>query len=258
MLESSTDSSRKGSILLKLDVRTKVVLCLLVAIVTLLLSTVNALLPLFVISFCYVLLMRRIKVIIVSYLFMTLVMFLSFGFVIGLEQIVPSLKASIKYSSVLTPFLRGAIAMNIILPIGFTIRMPNMLSALQSMHLPFVVYLPSTVMVRFIPSFTADVKQIYEALKIKGISLNLKNIICHPYIILRTFIFPLVYMALRTSDDLGISADMKGVGNGAHTPFRSDKMQSYDYLVCFIGFALCFGALIIEYLSDGTFKAGIH
>ena len=73
--------------------------------------------------------------------------------------------------------------MNAVLPLALTIRMQTLLTSLQSFRLPFMLYLPAAVMIRFISSFISDVKQIGQSIKIRGFKLSIKNILLPPYII---------------------------------------------------------------------------
>ena len=93
-------------------------------------------------------------------------MALSVGFASVLALFIPSMGKSLELGSLCIPFLRALTVMNTILPMAFTGRLQNILNGLQQLKLPFIIYLPAAVIIRFIPTFAGDVKQIWESLKI--------------------------------------------------------------------------------------------
>ncbi|MEA1868535.1 MAG: hypothetical protein U9N19_10635 [Thermodesulfobacteriota bacterium] len=74
--------------------------------------------------------------------------------------------ALIKISTMLIAIAGGG--MNPVSPIGKNV----VATALKSLRLPLFLYLPAVVMIRFIPSFINDIKQVTEVLKIRGYKIN--------------------------------------------------------------------------------------
>ena len=58
--------------------------------------------------------------------------------------------------------------MNVVMVLALTTRVEDLLGTLERLHLPFVVFLPAVVMLRFIPTFTNDIRQVWETLRIRG------------------------------------------------------------------------------------------
>ena len=86
-----------------------------------------------------------------------------------------------------------------------------MLSALESMHLPFFLFLPMAVIIRFIPTFSNDIQQVWEALKIRGVRPSVANFFRHPIMMMRLLVAPVIFRSLKTAEQLGIAAELKGI-----------------------------------------------
>ena len=173
-------SASKFDVLTRLDVRSKMFIAALAAVMTIALSSLNSQLLLFTTSLLYLFALGRYKLIFVSYAVALLMMALSVGFASILALFIPSMGKSLELGSLCIPFLRALTVMNTILPMAFTGRLQNILNGLQQLKLPFIIYLPAAVIIRFIPTFAGDVKQIWESLKIRGFKINPWQCTIHP------------------------------------------------------------------------------
>ena len=70
--------------------------------------------------------------------------------------------------------------MNVVMVLALTTRVEDLLGTLERLHLPFVVFLPAVVMLRFIPTFTNDIRQVWETLRIRGWPMGPVMITTHP------------------------------------------------------------------------------
>ncbi len=254
----ATTKNLKVSPLHLIDIKVKVLMTISVIIGALLLSDALLLGVLFLITLIYALYMPRKKILLISYIFMTLVMGLSLCFVYGARYFYPKAREYIELGNLLAPFLRSGAAMNMVLAMTFTIKIQDMLKTLKGFKLPYVIYLPAAVMIRFIPSFTDDIRQIIETMKIRGFEFSIKSVFTNPSLMIRSCFLPLVYMSLRTADDLGISAELKGVGIGSSTKFKGQKLTRNDYLLLFFTLFLLISLIVIQFLFGGKFLAGVH
>ena len=203
------------------DVRAKLVVSLLASVGTLAVSNLAGQLVLVTASLCYALFMRRPKALLVAYAVMTVMC-----------RISPRLMGSMDYTSLTIPFLRMLTMMHVVLPLALSSRVQNLLDALRGLRLPFCIYLPSAVIIRFIPTFINDVKQVTESLKLRGYRLNPWTLTRHPVLSLRLLFTPLLFRSLRTSEDLGIAAELKGLGMGESlTPYRKKAWTRHDSLL---------------------------
>lgn len=146
-------SASKFDVLTRLDVRSKMLIAALAAVMTIALSSLNSQLLLFTTSLLYLFALGRNKLIFVSYAVALLMMALSVGFASVLALFIPSMGKSLELGSLCIPFLRALTVMNTILPMAFTGRLQNILNGLQQLKLPFIIYLPAAVIIRFIPTF---------------------------------------------------------------------------------------------------------
>ena len=125
----------------------------------------------------------------------------------------------------LVPFLRMAVMINVVLPLAFASRVQSLLNALQSLRLPFCIYLPATVMIRFIPTFAQDIRQVCDTMKLRGFRPSPRNCFLHPVLVFRFLFIPLLFRSLRSSEELGIAAEFKGLkadsAKGPSRPYRA-------------------------------------
>ena len=142
-------SASKFDVLTRLDVRSKMFIAALAAVMTIALSSLNSQLLLFTTSLLYLFALGRYKLIFVSYAVALLMMALSVGFASILALFIPSMGKSLELGSLCIPFLRALTVMNTILPMAFTGRLQNILNGLQQLKLPFIIYLPAADLVQF-------------------------------------------------------------------------------------------------------------
>ncbi len=228
-----------------LDVRSRLFVTLLASVVTIAISSFEGQAILFLASFLYVLSIRRYHALFIAYLFMAVMMILATLFTWGISRVMPSMTFSLPDLAV--PFLRGAVMLNVVLPPALTCRIQAMLTAFKGLRLPFCIYIPGAVMIRFIPTFMEDVKQISETLKIRGYNLSLGEMFRHPFRMLRLLFTPLLFRSLRSSEELGIAAELKGLdASGSFVPFRSSAWTWRDTLLVLLSVAVAALALFCQ------------
>lgn len=249
-------SVTKTNVLSLLDVRSKMLIAATSAIMTISLSSLNAQILMFTVSFVYLVLLGRYRLIAVSYTLVLIMMLLSVGFTALVALMFPSLGKNLEITALSVPFLRAFTMMNTILPMAFTGKLQNILRSLQQMKLPFIIYLPAAVIVRFIPTFAGDVKQIWESLKIRGYKVNPWTFTRHPVRTTRLLFAPLLFRALKTSDELGIAAELKGLHSGSVPGNRYQKSFSRSDVVTLVILAtVCIAAVLLQIYFPSEVKA---
>ena len=123
--------------------------------------------------------------------------------------------------SLVIPFLRGLSMMNVVMVLALTTRVEDLLATLERMHLPFCLFLPTAVMLRFIPTFADDIRQVWETLKIKGWPLGPAMVTLQPLLSARLILAPILFRALKSSETLGVASELKGLGAAKRT-MRTD------------------------------------
>ncbi len=242
-----------------LDVKAKMLICLLASTLTVCFSSLYAQLVLFAFSFVYLLSLRKWKIMIVSYVAVALIMAISVGMLLLLSNFIPALLKGAGLKNLGIPFLRMLVSLNVILPLAFSTNIQSILHSLQQMNLPFCIYLPAAVIIRFIPTFANDIKQVWESLKIRGWKLNPWTATIHPIMTTRLLFTPILFRALKTSDELGIAAELKGLSSrNAKTPKMKKGWTKTEWIVLGVCVFVAALALTGQMLTPVELKGGLH
>ena len=109
-----------------------------------------------------------------------------------------------------------------------TTEISEMVTALQRMKLPSLITTPLIVMFRFFPTLRREIRAISDAMKLKGVKKNPLKILEYVYV-------PILFNAVKLSDELHISALTRGLGiNKTSTETIKLKLNIYDLLVIVI------------------------
>ncbi len=239
----------------KVNTIAKMMISIMASIISIVLSTPEGLLCLFGVSFCYVICMENKKILLIAYLLASAMFVIanSFAYLLSLVSPIP-----FNVGGIFVPFLRLAIMLHVILPLAFGSRIQNILVSLKALHLPFFIYLPVVVMIRFIPTFINDVKQISETLKIRGYKLGFVNTMLHPFMMIRLLFTPLIFRSLKTSEELGIAGELKGLSPSIKmTSYKFEKWHNKDTILILVAILTVCAALYIEF-NYGTTGMGGH
>ena len=226
MQESSVKSKNSAPAADPLDIRTRILISLAVSTAAVYLKSAGPLAALGVATFFYVLATRRYKVIAISYVLITFMSFLSLAiiwlFFQGAEWALNAagseharMAAMFKTTMIKnfhTPFLRMAPALNVLLAISLNFQVQRFVGAMKSARLPRVVFLPLTVFCRFIPEFILNIRQLRDAVMMRGFSVTFGSFFLHPALTLRLTLIPLSVRTLRMADNLAMAAEMKRIG----------------------------------------------
>ena len=223
--KAATDDT---NLMRRTDARTKLLITTAVAILTVVCSGLASQLLLFVATLVYALFIRRPKLLAVLYLLMIVMMATAAGSGLLLGRWLPAM-GGLSLKSLVVPFLRGLSMMNVVIVLALSTRVEDLLATLERMHLPFCLFLPTAVMLRFIPTFTNDIKQVWETLRIKGWPLGPAMLTMQPLLSARLILAPILFRALKSSETLGVASELKGLGTASRT-MRSDArtMTSLD------------------------------
>lgn len=191
------------------DARTKLLMTAIGAVATISFSGLSAQLTLFAASLAYAATIRRPVLLTVLYCAMTLMMIISALCAMAIYSVLPVGELDVR--KLVIPFLRGCTMMNLVVGLAMSTRIEHVMTALSQLRLPFYLSLPCTVMIRFIPTFTSDVSQVWETLKIRGWNMGAKMLFMHPILSTRLVFTPILFRALKSSEILGVAAELKGV-----------------------------------------------
>ena len=150
-------------------------------------------------------------------------------------------------STFINPFLRVLILVNTVLALAVFSRIQDIMASLKSFGLPFFIYLPAAVMVRFIPEFINDVKLIRESMQIKGFRPGLRFVTLHPFLVIRLLVVPLTIRALRSADTLSVAAELKGMDAAVPmTRVPAPRPNAWDITATVSVLVLTVGSLLLE------------
>jgi len=229
-LSANSPARGNNNFILSLDVRTRMFICVLMSVGVIFIDSWYTLTMLLAASTVYVAAHGRLNVIVITYCVVLVIFAISIGCVQIMLIFWPTLGDE-GLSPFVNPFLRVVVLLNVVLALAISGRIQEIMTTLRSLRLPFFIYLPATVMIRFIPSFINDVKQIAQSMKTKGYNLNIMSLTFQPLLTLRLLFVPIVIRALRSSDELSVAAELKGLGYSQyHTRLHPTKMGMADTL----------------------------
>lgn len=246
-----------GNIMRRVDARTKLGITLTAALITIVCSGAISQLVLFAATFAYVCLINRPKLVFILYAFMAVMMGIAGIFASILGYYIPEI-GGLSVKSLLVPFLRGLSMMNVVMVLALTTKVEDLLSTLERMHLPFCIFLPTVVMIRFIPTFANDIKQVWETLRIKGWPLGPAMLTFQPLLSARLVLAPILFRALKSSETLGVASELKGLGAGKRTlrP-TSSAMLALDKWMMAVSSVVVITVILCEIFFRSIWMSGV-
>ncbi|WP_279058574.1 energy-coupling factor transporter transmembrane component T [Mobiluncus mulieris] len=85
-------------------------------------------------------------------------------------------------------------------------------AALTRMQLPRAVIVPVTVMLRYVPSALADLRAIFDTMRLRGVAPTWGRVLAHPGHTVEFILVPLLASSTRIADDLTASGLVRGLG----------------------------------------------
>lgn len=245
-----------GSVFVHLDARTKLAATLAAAVLTVACSSPAAQAVLFAATLAYALMLRRPGLLAVLYGLMAAMMALAVLCGLAVEHWMPGM-GGMSMKSLVIPFLRGFSMMNAVIVLAMTTRVEDLLATLERIHLPFCIFLPTAVMLRFIPTFTNDIRQVWETLRIRGWPVGPLMMTTQPVLCARLVLAPILFRALRSSETLGVASELKGLGSSPRT-IRTDgrTMTSLDARVLAALLLTTAAVILCEVLLKDLWAAG--
>lgn len=245
------------------DVRARMLVSVLASVATVAISNLEGQVLLVAASFAYALTLRRPVVLFWAYVLIIIMGLMAIGCAELMRYVLPTPMAQSMreagYASLLIPFLRLLTMVHVVLPLALGSRMQNILDALRNLHLPFCLYLPAAVTLRFIPAFLHDVQQVRESLRLRGHEVSLRNSLRHPRLTLRLMCAPLLFRSLRASEDLGLAAELKGLGYGQRmTPYRQSQWGWRDTVLVVAAFTVLALAALCQYWLGASALGGMR
>jgi energy-coupling factor transport system permease protein len=151
------------------------------------------------------------------------------------------------------PFLRTLIIVDVSLVLALSTPVQDMMTTLKTLRLPFCLYVPVAVMVRFLPAFIEDIRLTHESMRLRGHRLSVAGVIGRPLLTLRLMLSPLLIRSLRSADELGMAAELKGIGRSSHfTPLKKPRFGSSDALAAGLTVVLMTISVILQVIGPDS------
>ncbi len=211
MLRLSGNEKIYGTFVGRLDARSKMLISAAVSFAVIFLSSPAALLLLAGAGSIYILSTGQYKIAAYAHALILFMFFTAYGCVWLIHFAAPSVPApdSVKFT---IPFLRTISVIDAVLAMALSSRIQDIFSVLGKLGLPSWLYIPGAVMIRFIPGFINEMKDISESIKIKGYGRSIIFLfLLSPSVAIRMFFMPLAVRSLRISDEIAVAAELKGI-----------------------------------------------
>ena len=243
MQESYANCERENTDPCGLDLRTRLFISVVVSTATVYISDTTILAVLSLASFAYLVAStRRYKVVAGAYLLVLLMSALTIVVIwgtyaligacvkgTGAEGAVAQMRGEM-LGNFHTPFLRSLPSMNVLLALALNLSVQAFTGALKALRMPRVVFLPLLVFCRFVPEFIDVVRQLRDAVKMRGFSVSFGSAFVHPFQTVRLTVIPLAVRTLRMADSLAMAAEMKRVGFAKRpTHLNASVMRRRDW-----------------------------
>lgn len=116
-----------------------------------------------------------------------------------------------------------------------TTKVSELIAAMYSLKIPRSITITFAMVLRFFPTFSEEIHNIYDAMKLRGIALSWKNVFTRPMLILEAIAIPIVMRSASIAEELSASAVTRGIDNPAQrTSFIQLKVHAKDWMVlCF-------------------------
>lgn len=135
------------------------------------------------------------------------------------------------------------------------LRVNDLITALQNMHIPRGFTITVAVVFRYIPTISGEFRNINNTMKMREISFSAKNLLLHPGRTIEYALIPLIMRSIKVADDLSASAMTRGLDlESRRTSYREVRLHLRDYLIVCV---FIFLILAIRYLTPAILEGGI-
>ena len=156
-LFSIEQTDRGRSWVHRLDVRTKLGMAVLASLTVLVLNQPAALGSAAVASGFYAVSLKRWKVLVAVYTMIVFIGVAAIAMMAGIHAIWPRMTA-LDPAILAIPFLRTMVVLNVSLALALSSSVQSLMVTLKTLRLPFSIYVPLSIMIRFVPTFVEDVR----------------------------------------------------------------------------------------------------
>lgn len=96
-----------------------------------------------------------------------------------------------------------------------TTKVSELIAAMYSLKIPRSITITFAMVLRFFPTFSEEIHNIYDAMKLRGIKVSWKNVFTRPLLLLEAMAVPIVMRSASIAEELSASAVTRGIDNPA-------------------------------------------
>lgn len=155
--------------------------------------------------------------------------------------------------SILTLFMR------VMLPVMLfatafieTTTVGELIAAMYAMHMPKAIVITFAMTLRFFPTFKEEIGMVYDAMKLRGLGLSLKNVFKRPGMMFEAVVIPIVTRSMTVAEELSASAVTRGIDNpGKRTTYIRLKTKASDWVLLLVVILYGTALMVLKFLMYG-------
>lgn len=155
--------------------------------------------------------------------------------------------------SIFTLFIR------VMIPIVFfasvfiaTTKVSELIAAMYFMKIPKSITITFTMTLRFFPTFSEEIKSVYDAMKLRNLAFTAKNILTKPLLIFEALLVPIVMRSATIAEELSASAITRGIDSPEkRSSFVKLKVQKRDIGILVIFLLIAVALFTAKYKMYG-------
>lgn len=135
-----------------------------------------------------------------------------------------------------------------------TVRISELIAALEQMLLPATVVIPLAVFFRFLPTVKEEFNYIRDTMKMRNIDLSVRGLLFYPARTMEYILVPLLLRSVKVSDELSAAALARGLDSGKQrTSLREVRILITDAVIAVFFIAV---AAMLWYFDQNLLTAG--
>ena len=155
--------------------------------------------------------------------------------------------------SILTLFIRVMIPVVLFASTFIaTTKVSELIAAMYSIRIPKSITITFAMTLRFFPTFGEEVHNIYNAMKLRGITVSFRNLFTRPVLLFEAMVIPVIMRSVSIAEELAASAETRGIDNPAkRTSFVVLKIKKSDLLILAVFVVLSAVLFFVKYQRYG-------
>lgn len=127
----------------------------------------------------------------------------------------------------------------------FKIPSGKLIAVCQRLSMPQSILLILVVIIRFIPTISGELRNIKEAMKVRGFIGNWKKSFFHPLKIMEYVVVPLIFRSLKVGDELAAASIVRGIENPKKKEsYYKTNITKTDLIILLISICLLIAGII--------------